>query len=175
MVVITISGRTGAGNTTVAKLLAKKLKLRYINAFSLFYKRETKEKEEDLLTVLKKESKKIDINTEKIIKQEAKRGDVVIDAKLSGWSCKDYADFKIFLTASKEERIKRIRQREKTSVDVVLKREEQQRLRFKKIYGVDYFDKKWYDVVIDTRNLKPEEVVNKIINELRSRGIIKRV
>jgi predicted cytidylate kinase len=173
MVVITISGRTGAGNTTVAKLLAKKLKLRYVNAFSLFYKKKIKEKEEDLLTVLKKEDKKIDVNTEKIIKEEARKGNIVIDAKLSGWSCKDYADLKVFLTANKKERIKRIGQREGASVEAVLKREKEQRLRFKKIYGIDYFDKKWYDVVIDTTDLTPEEVVDRIVEELRSREIIK--
>ena len=40
--------------------------------------------------------------------------------------------------------------------------------RFKKYYDVDFLDKKNYDLVIDTTDLTPEEIVDKILEKINA-------
>ena len=77
--------------------------------------------------------------------------------------------FKIFLTIDAMEAANRViknqRGEEERYVDVndacekLVERSRIERERFKEIYGVDYYDYNNFDVVIDTTNRTPEEVV----------------
>ena len=48
-------------------------------------------------------------------------------------------------------------------IDQIRKREESEKKRYKQYYGVDYSDKKLYNLVIDTTKLSPDEVVERIM------------
>ncbi|MBI2654169.1 (d)CMP kinase [Candidatus Woesearchaeota archaeon] len=83
-----------------------------------------------------------------------------------------HADIKVFLEADDEERAKRIlkdnREHEKSNdldetIKNIKKREESEQKRYMKYYGTDYLDKKLYNFFIDTTNIAPNQVVDKIV------------
>ena len=51
----------------------------------------------------------------------------------------------------------------KETIISIKNREESEKKRYKKYYGVDYTEKHLYNFVIDTTKLTPEEVVEKIM------------
>ncbi|GAG16314.1 unnamed protein product, partial [marine sediment metagenome] len=53
------------------------------------------------------------------------------------------------------------------SIEKIKQREQSERKRYKELYNVDYYDKKLYDLVIDTTNLSIKEVVEKIIKAVK--------
>ena len=48
----------------------------------------------------------------------------------------------------------------------VLAREKCEQDRYQKFYNVNYLDSIHYDLIIDTSNLTPEEIVNRIIGAI---------
>lgn len=179
MVVIAVSGPHGAGKTTVAKFLAKKLGLRYISAGEIFRKMaaEMNMSLEDFSKYAEK-NKKIDEEIDRRTIEEAKKGDVLVDARLAGWLL-ETADLKILLTAPLETRVRRIAEREGRSYDEVwretVKREKSEEKRFKKFYGIDLLDYSPYDIVLNTERIsieKMKEIVHTIARAML-RGKIK--
>ena len=53
----------------------------------------------------------------------------------------------------------------KESINNIKNREESEKKRYKKYYGVDYLDKKFYNFIIDTTKLSPNQVVDKLIKK----------
>ena len=176
--VITISGEPGSGTTTIAKLLNEELKL------ELFFIGET-------FRVLAREYKmslpefgkyadthpEIDFELDKRQVARAKRGNVIMEGRLSGWLMRknNIKAFNIYLMADLAIRVKRIMGREEKSYDQVereiLEREKCEMDRYKKIYNIDYSDPVHYDLIIDTSNLTPEQIVKKIIDAYSSKEI----
>ena len=102
----------------------------------------------------------------------AKKGDVIIESQLSGHLLENIADFKILLSAPLEIRVKRIAERDGVLYEEALKetklRERSELNRFKKLYQYDLENMEVYDLNIDTSNLTIEEVVQKILEFIRS-------
>ena len=106
----------------------------------------------------------------------AKKGNIIIDSQLSGYILKSIADFRIHLTCPLELRVKRMSEREKTSFEEKLKettlREKSELERFKKLYDIDLSDKnsinELFDLIINTENFSIEEVLEKILSELKN-------
>jgi len=102
----------------------------------------------------------------------ARKGDVILEGRLAGWLTKanNVEAFKILLTADLDTRIKRIMGREGKSYDEVrvdiLERERCELERFMRLYRADYQDESHYDLIIDTTNLTPEKIVERIFSEL---------
>ena len=83
---------------------------------------------------------------------------------------------RVYLRASIEVRAKRIQKREggdieKIKADTDLRDMEDTR-RYKELYGIDNTKYEKADLIIDTDNLTPEKIVEKILNELYSRGLL---
>ena len=172
--VITVSGLHGSGTSTQARRLAKALGLRYVSA-GLLFRRIAEERGLTLeeLSRLAEENPELDRMIDERTREEARRGGVVIDAALAGWMAGD-ADLKIFLTAPLEERVRRIARREGLSLEEAmretLKREQSERERFKRYYGIDINDLSIYDVVLNTALFKPDataRILRGIVEELR--------
>lgn len=170
---ITISGLPGSGTTTVAKLLAKKLSLKYVNVGEIF--RELAEEHKMGLQFFEKyceENPEIDIELDKRQEKILRKGNVVVEGRLSGWIAhlKKIPAFKIWLDCEEKERIRRIIEREggeyKEKKKETKERVESEKRRYKKFYGINLDDKSIYDLVIDTTNIKPEEIVKKILENL---------
>ncbi len=167
MVTIIISGMPGSGKSTVAKHLAKKLKLRHVSAgdkmrgiagglsiaeFNEFH---------DYL----KKHDEIDRKIDSMIIREARKGNVIIDGVLAGYTVKK-ADYKIFLKLTETEAAERIAGREKASIKEALTdiktRWNGNRKRWKRIYGIDINDLNPYNLILDTSQWTINEM-NKII------------
>jgi cytidylate kinase len=53
------------------------------------------------------------------------------------------------------------------AIEKIKERHESDKIRYKKYYNLDFFDKKNYDYIIDTTNLTIREVADKIIEKIR--------
>jgi len=173
--IITISGIAGSGKSTVAKLLAKKLNY---NHYSIgdFMREIAKERNISLLELSKQaeEDKTIDKELDKKQIELGKTEDnFVIDSRLGFHFIKDSK--KIFLDVNLNEAAKRIlkekRQHEQykdiqESIEKIKKRIKSEDKRYRGYYNLHYHDRKNYDLVIDTTELKPEEIVDEILKTI---------
>ena len=173
---LTISGPPGSGTTTIAKLLRDELGLRYVYAGQIFRKKAEK-MGMDLVDFgdYVGEHPEIDIELDQDMKEEILGGEVIVEGRVSGWLADHHSipAFKVFLAASKAVRAQRVANREGKSMDVILsenrEREEGERERYLDVYDFDVEDTGFYDLVIDTDDKTPAEIV-KIILEQRGNG-----
>lgn len=106
---------------------------------------------------------------------EAAKGDVIIEGQLAAWMAKDLAQVRIYLKAPEQERIERIANRDHLTYELArrqtLEREQIQRERYKRYYGIDIDDLSPYNITIDTGNRSVEntsaELMFKIHETLR--------
>lgn len=170
-IVIAISGPPGAGSSSIAKEVAKKLKLEYFSPGKIFknYFKGTEAKA--ALSGWKTEvgkSKDLHKRLDDLQIEIAKNGNVVICGKLSIHFLKNLADYKIWVDAPPRVRAERTAERDgipvERALDQIVKREGLEREEFKRIYGFDYADlKKSADFVLDNSKLSLKEAVGKIL------------
>ncbi|MBI3026687.1 (d)CMP kinase [Candidatus Woesearchaeota archaeon] len=170
---IAISGKAGSGKSTVAKLLSEKLNLRHYSIGDLM-RAMAVEKGLSLLELnkLAEKSKSIDLELDKKLKELGNSKDnFVVDGRLAAFFIPN-AEARVFLETDDNVRAQRIlndkRQQEKSSslkeaIINIKKREESEKKRYQKYYGINYLNKKLYNYIVDTTNLMPSEVVEKII------------
>jgi cytidylate kinase len=111
----------------------------------------------------------IDREIDERMKSEASIGNVVLDGQLTAWMAGDKADLKILLIAPKQVRIKRLAARDglslKDTEGKTLGREEVERERYRRYYGIDVSEPSIYDLIVDT-NLYPLEEMAKILKKI---------
>ncbi len=168
MNVLTISGKAGSGKTTVSRQLSERLGLIYVSMGKLF-RELAKERDMGLAEFSKhaEDNKDIDLEIDNKQKKYAKEGNVLIEGRLSAHFI-DNADLKVWLSASLEERVKRIVVRENRNHNEVLNetnsREESEKKRYYKYYQMDIDDLTLYDIVINTQKWNVEQIVETIEN-----------
>jgi len=173
MVVITISGTPGSGKSTVAELLKEKTGLKYVYSGMIFRNlaKEYKMSLEEFGKYCEKNSdvdKKLDDRQVDILK----KGDVILEGRLSGWLAykNKIPALKVVIDADLEIRAGRIVKREEGSIKQrkkkILKRERSEETRYKKYYDIDLKDNSIYDLVIDSGDKTPEEIVDIILKRL---------
>lgn len=180
--IITISGKPGSGKSTVAKIIAKKLKLKHYSMGDL-QRKFAKEKGLTIEELGKLEAKdsKIDKEIDAYQTELSKKEDnFIIDGRLSFHFIPN--SIKIFLECSAKEGARRIygdtktnkrdsSERKTESLEetkkIMLKREKDNQKRFIKYYNVDFLDLKNYDLVVDTTKRDIEQVVEKIISFIK--------
>ena len=174
--IITISGKAGSGKSTVAKELAKKLKLKHYSIGALM-RQIAKEKNISLmeLSKLAEKDSSIDLELDKKQIELRDKNNFVIDGRLTAHFI-PYADLKVFLDCNDKVRAERIlkdeRKDEKSKnvkelIKKINQREQSERKRYKKLYSVDYYDKKLYNLIIDTTNLSISQVLEKIMKAVK--------
>jgi predicted cytidylate kinase len=173
MMTITISGNPGSGKSTVAKLLEKKLGIKYVYSGMIF--RELAEKYNMTLEEFGKyceENNEIDKELDSRQLEILKKGNVILEGRLAGWLAhrNNISAFKVAIVTDLNIRAKRIVNREKGSVETrkkeILERERSENNRYKKYYNIDLKDTSIYDIVIDSGDKSPEEILNLIIQKL---------
>ena len=176
--IITVCGKAGSGKSTIAKELAKRLKLKHYSSGD-FMRQMAKEKGlklGELSKIAEKDKGKIDKEIDARQKKLGKtKKNFVIDGRLSAFFIPK-ADFKIFLHCDDDVRAKRIlgdnrgKENVKSLNAVKLKvkhRESSEKKRYKKYYKFDCYDAKNYDILIDTSKLTGREVANKLIKVIK--------
>ncbi len=171
-ILIALSGPHGAGKSTYARALASAFHLRSVSAGDLFRQRAA-ELGLSLLEMTEKaeEDDRIDRSIDELIMQEADKDNVILDGQLSAWLVKDRLNLSIYLTAPDKVRFQRIATRDTLTQEeaetTTRKREQAERERFLKLYGIDVTDLSIYHLVVDT-NLKPlDEMITILKNIVR--------
>lgn len=171
--IVTISGKAGAGKSSVGKLVAEKMGLRHYSIGDIM-RQMAADRGMTLLDLSKKaeSDKAIDKELDDNIVRLGKEQDgFVMDGRLTAYFI-PHAQVKVFLDASRETRAERIlkaRRPDEQNEDInqtmrnMEAREQSEMKRYQEYYGVDYLDKTLYNCAIDTNNLSREEVVEKII------------
>ena len=175
---IAIAGMLGAGKSTVAKELAKKLNYQHFSSGD-FMRQLAKERgiTLDETSKIAERDKSID---EEIDKRQVKFGkekdNFVIDGRLSWHFIPD--SIKIYLDVSEEEAANRIwgdkqenRKNEgfKTKEELIKKikeRKASESKRYLSYYGIDHHNKKNYDFIIDTNNKPISKVISEILSKI---------
>ncbi len=171
---IAISGKSGCGNTTVSGLLAEKLGIKLIN---YTFRQLAQEKGMTLKEVI--EAAKNDDSYDKYVDKHqvelALKESCVLGSRLAIWMLNE-ADLKVYLYASDETRAGRVYNREGGNLqeikDFTAMRDREDTGRYKEFYGIDNNDYKFVDLIIDTANYLPEQIVDLILSELKKRNLI---
>jgi cytidylate kinase len=169
---IAISGLHGSGRTTHAKRLAESLGLRYLSS-GMIFRQVANERSLSLeeMSRIAENDPEFDNLIDKRAKEESVRGGVVVDATLAGWMVEN-PDISIFLTTPFSARVNRIAMRENLSLEEAERetrtREDSERQRFMRYYGMDINDLSIYDVVLNTELFSPNgtaRILKKIVDE----------
>ena len=166
---VAVSGKSGCGNTTVSRMVADALNLRFIN---FTFRNLAQEKGLSLNEVLAFAAtddawdREVDTRQTEMAREE---GGCVLGSRLAIWMLPE-ADLKVFLTARPETRAKRIQGREGNSLKYVAEftdsRDRQDHDRYLRIYNIDNDEYSFADLVIDTDEVSPAEIAKMIISEV---------
>ncbi|MDR1869276.1 MAG: cytidylate kinase family protein [Treponema sp.] len=165
---IAVSGRSGCGNTTVSKMAADILGLRFIN---FTFRSLAQERGLDLKTVLELAAhddswdREVDSRQVALAREE---GGCVLGSRLAIWMLEE-ADLKVYLNASAPVRVKRIVNREGGNLEAVAaftaERDRQDHGRYLHLYNIDTDNYDFADLIVDTDVLSPQEIVNLIVEK----------
>jgi cytidylate kinase len=165
---IAVSGKSGCGNTTVSRLIAEKLNLRFIN---FTFRNVAEEKGLSLAEVLKLAAEDDSWDRELDSRQAAiarEKGGCVLGSRLAIWMLPE-ADLKVYLRARPETRAARIVKREGGSLESVAaftaERDRQDRERYLRIYGIDNDLYDFADLVIDTDEITVDQISQLVVGE----------
>jgi predicted cytidylate kinase len=174
MTTITISGQPGSGKTTISILLEKKLGLKYVYSGDIFRKMAKKYKMSlEEFGKYCEENRHIDEELDRNQLKLLQKGNIIVEGRISGWLAhrNKIPSIKIFLEADLNTRANRVVQRENGNIDErkkeILNREKSEITRYKNYYDIDLDDTSIYDLVIDSSNKTPDEIVNLILKNLK--------
>ena len=160
--IITISGPPGSGKSTLSKILSVKLGLELVSMGDIFRKcAQDRCMSLEEFGQIAKCNEKIDHEIDEMQKKIAdEKDDILIEGRLSGFLVD--ANLKVWLKAPLEIRAQRIAKRESKQVAKAMaetsEREECERERYLKYYGIDINDLSVYDIIIDSSKWSPEEL-----------------
>lgn len=173
--VISISGNIAVGKTEVSRLLGQAINMEVYKASSVF-REEARKKNMSLIEFNEyiKTKPEIDNMIEAITKNIIEtKNNIIIDARLGFYIAPN--SFKVYIVASKEIAARRLykdsvnRGSEETydsyeeALLGILKREKFEEKRWKKLYNVNIHDTNNYDLIVDSTDKTPIEVVDIII------------
>lgn len=179
---ITVSGRIASGSSTLAESLAEILSWKMLNGGELF-REFTKEQGLDLIQAQARPDQ-FDLDYEERVKKLLKEGTYnLIESHLAGFDAQGIDGvYKILVICEDENgvdktdiRIDRLVNRDKDTVEhgkhEVMERERQNLQKWRNLYANGdeswvYWDKKYYDYVVNTYSHNPEESLALVLEKL---------
>ncbi|OVE75071.1 hypothetical protein BVX95_00265 [archaeon D22] len=175
---ITVSGKAGSGKSTIAKELARILSYKHYSMGDL--QRELAKERgltiEEWNIEQAKDSTTDNMIDDKMTEIGKTQDDFVIDAWLGANFVPDA--IKIWLDVDIDEAIKRrlSHKREEESFEdpeevkrSILNRAKVNQERWIRYYDFDYLDMDNYDIIVDTTNLNPEEIIKEILEKIKEK------
>lgn len=172
--IISITGVAGSGKSTVAKMIAKELKLNYYSIGEL-QRKLAKEKGISLeeLRRLEETDSSFDKEFDEYQKNLGLNEDnFVMESRLSAFFVP--TAFKVFLDCDGDIRYKRIVndgnhnrsvELKNGTKDTLLKRDSDDATRLEKLFGFNYMQKDNYDLIVDTSKISAKEVADLILRK----------
>lgn len=169
---ITISGKICTGKSTLFRKLENELKWPTVETGKLFRQyaiqhglnlEKAQEQNEEL-------TKQVDLKVRNMLKNP--KGHLLADSWLSGIMADSFPHvFRILLTSRDDIRFSRFAKREKIPLSEAKKRVNQRQKNWidkvRKIYHrEDFFDPKHYNLVIDTADLIPDEILKIVLKKM---------
>lgn len=168
----TVSGPPGSGTSTASMLLAARLGCPRVDAGTLF--RELAAEAGVTLEQfgqMAESDHRVDLQLDaRMIEIARTRGAcIVLEGRLTGVLLRreNIKCFSTWIDAPEDVRATRIAERDSIPVEAALERlrlrEESERRRYSRIYGVNHDDSSLYDLAIDSSRLSPDEIVARIL------------
>lgn len=163
--IICISGLAGSGKNTVGEIVAKKLGL---DEVKLSFKDEAQRESVDLMKVQREATRdeSYDRELDKEIVRRAKKGNCVVMTWLGPWIVKN-ANLRVWLNVSERERAKRVAKRDrmgfKKALEHIRKRDENNRRRYRRYYGIDIMDHSIFDLEINSDVFNPQQIAGIVL------------
>jgi CMP/dCMP kinase len=182
--IITLSGTSGAGKTTIANRLVKELGLNHYYMGGI--RRKVAKERGMTLDEFNKLGEK-DPSTDKmvddyLVKLGKTEDDFIAEGRTAAYfipnsvklylKCNFMKGAERILTQLKTEETERnedISESVEQKAEELKKRLESDKLRYMKFYGVDVYDESMYDFVLDTTDLTKEEAYQNVLDYIKSR------
>ena len=166
-ILITIDGRSGAGKGTLAEHISEVMDIQRFSAGD-FFRNIAEEKGLTVGELSEKADKETDLEVDRRTFQKGLDENCVIEARISCHVMGDHSDLRIRLKADLDERSRRVAERENISEEEarsrIIKRDRDNKERYRDYYGIDMDDLTIYDLIIDNTELSIEET-NKLIEK----------
>lgn len=171
---ITIGGMPGSGKTKIGTLVAKKIGYPFYSMGDI--RRELAQKRGLTISQFNNLKENTDKEVDDFQRELGKKKkDALFEGRLSFFfipdSLKIYLDCDMRVAAERIFNADRATEEKSGTVDETLERLDERvdndRKRYRKYYGVDCYDKKHFDYVIDTSRLSIAEVENKVLEIIK--------
>ena len=167
---ITLSGLPGSGTSTVARRVSAELELDHLDGGTVF---RTVAAEQGVslaaYAAMAEHDENIDRALDDRLTERARQGDVLLESRLSGWlATRAGLDaLRVWIRCDEVERARRVGGRDGHDADAALAhnqaRETSERARYLGYYDIDLTDLSIYDLVLDSTDVGPEELVAAIV------------
>ena len=173
---ITISGPIGSGKTTVCNLLSKRIGYRSVVSGNIF-REMAKEHNLSLAefgSLCERDMRYDRMLDERMVEIARDNPDIILEGRLVAYMLKKNGipAIKFFLTADLETRAKRVVEREgqqlETALSEIKQREDSEAVRYLTYYGINIKSDDVYDVVIDTGDKTPEQIVDIMMEKVEA-------
>ena len=166
-ILITIDGRSGAGKGTLADHIADFMGIERYSAGD-FFRNIAAEKGMTVGELSEKADKETDVEVDRRTFEKGLSENCVIESRISCHVMGSQSDLKIRLKADLGERSRRVADREGLSEEDarhrIIKRDRDNKERYRDYYGINMDDLTIYDLIIDNTELSIEET-NRLIEQ----------
>ena len=172
---ITISGPPGSGKTTACSKLSEVLGLEAV-VFGKIFRELAAEKNltlGELGAIAEKDPSIDEMIDSRILEIARAHQDIILESRLSAYMLTRHGipAYRILLEASPDVRMARVGLREGETLEQAtantLERQKSEAKRYMQYYGIDIQDRSVYDLVLNTDNLTPDEVLQTILDGVR--------
>lgn len=167
---VTLSGLPGSGTSTVARLAAALLGVDHLDGGTVF-RALASERGLSLaeFAAVAEGDDAIDRALDDRLAARAAAGDVLLESRLAGWlvTRAGLDAVRIWIDCDERERAARVGARDGLDPEHALRtnqeREASERTRYRTYYGIDLADRSVYDLVLDSTDTGPDELVRAVV------------